>query len=265
MLIASTEQENTSFESELKQLSLNASLESEWISSSPVPSVRNNPQAKIQTKKNSPSRAKGAAHVTTRSRSERGQRNKEALKPRNKRQGSVENITGRHEDGAAAAQLARPLEDAFMIPYTRTASATFHPVPNNPSSAQADNVSSRQDQNPMNRNKQTHKKAQSVVTSRTTTTQAVQGRQTVKSEKTGKQFSVTPRSRHEIVQHSTEAGKRDVKGHQTKIQNENASIYPIQVRSAFNAITSRSTCTRSWTISWRDMYFSFVCACVLKK
>ena len=87
MLIASTEQENTSFESELKQLSLNASLESEWISSSPVPSVRNNPQAKIQTKKNSPSRAKGAAHVTTRSRSERGQRNKEALKPRNKRQG----------------------------------------------------------------------------------------------------------------------------------------------------------------------------------
>ncbi|XP_058960724.2 coiled-coil domain-containing protein 66 isoform X4 [Pocillopora verrucosa] len=228
MLIASTEQENTSFESELKQLSLNASLESEWISSSSVPSVRNNPQAKIQTKKNSPSRAKGAAHVTTRSRSERGQRNKEALKPRNKRQGSVENITGGHEDGAAAAQLARPLEDAFMIPYTRTASATFHPVPNTPSSAQADNVSSRQDQNPMNRNKQTHKKAQSVVTSRTTTTQAVQGRQTVKSEKTGKQFSVTPRSRHEIVQHSTEAGKRDVKGHQTKIQNENASIYPIQ-------------------------------------
>lgn len=228
MLIASTEQENTSFESELKQLSLNASLESEWISSSPVPSVRNNPQAKIQTKKNSPSRAKGAARVTTRSRSERGQRNKEAVKPRNKRQGSVKNITGGHEDGAAAAQLARPLEDAFMIPYTRTASATFHPVPNTPSSAQADNVSSRQDQNPMNRNKQTHKKAQSVVTSRTTTTQAVQGRQTVKSEKTGKQFSVTPRSRHEIVQHSTEAGKRDVKGHQTKIQNENAGIYPIQ-------------------------------------
>lgn len=229
IVIASTDQKNASFESEFRQLSLNASLESEWISSSPVTFVPNNPQAKTQTKKTSPSRAKGAAHVTTRSQSERGQRKKQTLKPRNKRQGSVETIAGGHEDAAAAVELASPMEDAFMIPYTRTASATFHPVPYTPPSAQADHVSSLKDQNSMNRNQQTHKKAQPAVTSRTTTNQAVLGRQTVKNEKIGKKSSVAPRSRHEMVQqHSIGAGKRDVKGHQTKIQNENAGIDPIQ-------------------------------------
>ena len=236
MISSSTQQENASFEAELKQISLNASLESEWTTSSPVSSVRNNSQAKSQTK--SPSPGKGTGRITARSQSERGQRKKQTLKQRNKRQGSLENVKGEQE----TAGIPLPLEDAFMIPYTRTTSATFHPVPDTPSSRQADDVSSRKDLTAANRNKQTQKKPQSVVMQqaayRTTASRAALGR-----HKTVEKPSVSPRGRQGMGKQdsktntvSRKAENLDVKSDQAKIQNENPGLYPVQVRFAFNVI-----------------------------
>ena len=140
-------EQNASFESELKEISSKMSLESEWTTSSPVSSLRNNSQAKSHLK-SSPSPGIEAGHVKVRSRSERSQRKKQTFKQRNKRQSSLENVKyGRDPDEETWNVSAVPprIEDAFMIPYTRTSSATFTPLPGTPSSPEGDTVASRKD------------------------------------------------------------------------------------------------------------------------
>ena len=228
-----TRQNNASFESELKEISLNVSLESEWTTSSPVASVRNNSQAKSRLKS---SPGKDTGHTTTRSQSERSQRKKQTFKQRNKRQASLENINHGHEshpnkEAENMSPVPPPLQDGFMIPYTRTTSATFHAVPDTPSSHPKADLTTV--------NKPTLKKPQSVVIppAYRTTNQPAFGRHTVRKDNmiektatsglTGRQGMAKQDSKKNVV--SKTAEMRKVKHDKAKMQEEHPRVYPAQV------------------------------------
>ena len=135
--IYSTQQKNESFEAELKEISLNTSLESQWTPSSPVSNPRNDSQAKSALSESSPSPRKDKAqkYKTGRSQSERSQRKKQPPKQMKNKRPSLENVT-QGED--INPRPSPPREDAFLLPYRRTSSATFP-------AATADTPSSHQD------------------------------------------------------------------------------------------------------------------------
>jgi len=238
-------EQNASFESELKEISSKMSLESEWATSSPVSSLRNNSQVKSHLKSSS-SPGIEAGHVKVRSRSERSQRKKQTFKQRNKRQSSMENVKygrdSRHPDEETGNVSAVPprVEDAFMIPYTRTSSATFSAVPGTPSSPEGDTVGSRKDLTIANRNKPALKKPQSVVTqaNRTTATSLRQkplGRQPVKRDHMAEKPSGSPRGTQRMAKQDPKKSDlsrtveiRKDKHDKTKTQ-ENSDVYPVQV------------------------------------
>ena len=238
-------EQNASFESELKEISSKMSLQSEWTTSSPVSSLRNNSQAKSHLK-SSPSPAIEAGHVKVRSRSERSQRKKQTFKQRNKRQSSLENVKygrdSRHPDEETGNVSAVPprIEDAFMIPYTRTSSATFSAVPGTPSSPEGDTVASRKDLTTVNRNKPAFKKPQSVVVqaSRTTATRLRQktlGRQPARRDNLVEKPSGSPRGTQRMAKQDPKKSDlsrtveiRQDKHDKTKTQ-ENSDVYPVQV------------------------------------
>lgn len=235
-------EQNASFESELKEISSKMSLESEWIASSPVSSLPNNSQAK-------PSLSPGndARHVKTRSRSERSQRKKQTFKQQNKRQSSLENVKygrdSRHPDEETGNVSAVPsrIEDAFMIPYTRTSSATFSAVPCTPSSHEGDTVGSRKDLTTVNRNKAALKKPQSLVTQGNRSTgvtslgQRNLGRQPVRRDNIVEKPSGSPRGTQRMAKQ--DAKKSDLSRtveirkdkHDKAKTQENSDVYPVQV------------------------------------
>ena len=234
-------EQNASFESELKEISSKMSLESEWTTSSPVSSFRNNSQAKP-----SPSTGNDAGHVKTRSRSERSQRKKQTFKQQNKRQSSLENVKygrdSRHPDEEAGNVSAVPprIEDAFMIPYTRTSSATFSAVPGTPSSHEGDTVGSRKDLTTVNRNKAALKKPQSLVTqaNRSTATSLGQknlGRQPVRRDTIAEKPSGSPRGTQRMAKQ--DAKKSDLSRtveirkdkHDKAKAQEISDVHPVQV------------------------------------
>ena len=239
-------EQNASFESELKEISSKMSLESEWTTSSPVSSLRNNPQAKSRLK-SSPSRGNDTGHVKVRSRSERSQRKKQTFKQRNKRQSSLENVKygrdSRHpdEETGNVSAVPRRIEDAFMIPYTRTSSATFSAVPGTPpSSHEGDTVGSRKDLITVDRNKPALKKPQSVVnqanrSTATTLSQKTFGRQPVRRDNMVGKASGSPRGSQRMVKQdpkksdlSRTVEMRKDKHDKAKAQ-ENSDVYPVQV------------------------------------
>lgn len=105
-----------SLEEALKDLSLRESLESEWTPSSLAYKVTSSSLHgdEMQSIKK------------TRSHSEKGQRKKQVPKKAKNKHKSTENIT-RQVDHPAT------LEDAFMLPYRRTSSATFYLKQDSPS------------------------------------------------------------------------------------------------------------------------------------
>ncbi|KAL9972866.1 hypothetical protein ACROYT_G019248 [Oculina patagonica] len=232
-------QKDASFESELKELSLKMSLESEWTTSSPVYSVRNNSQAKSHLK-SSLSPVSGAGHIKTRSQSERSQRKKQTSKQRNKRQSSLDS---RHPS-EETAPVPPPLEDAFMIPYTRTSSATLSAVPGTPLSLQSDNVGSRKDPASVNRSKPTLKKPQSVVippqAHRTTVSSLSQktqlGRQAVRKDNVAEKTSDTPRGRQRLAKQEPKKGdlsrttaiRKDKRGKEITQEQRAGQVYAMQ-------------------------------------
>lgn len=227
-------QNDASFESELKELSLKVSLESEWTTSSPVSSVRNNSQAKSHLK-SSPTPVSGAGHIKTRSQSERSQRKKQTFKQRSKRQSSLDSHPS--EETGKMSTVPPPLEDAFMIPYTRTSSATFSAAPGTPSSSLQ-----RKDPAGENRSKPTLKKPQSVVIPqayRTTTSRLSQktlSRQTVRKDKVVEKTSESPRGRQRMAKQDPKKGdlsrtaeiRKDKQG-KVITQELNLDVYPVQV------------------------------------
>lgn len=246
-------QKDASFESELKELSLKVSLESEWTTSSPVSSVRNNSQAK-----SSPSPVSGAGHIKTRSQSERGQRKKQTFKQRNKRQSSLDSRHPSEETGNTTA-VPPPLEDAFMIPYTRTSSATFSAVPGTPSSLQSDNVGSRKDPTTVNRSKPTLKKPQSVVippqAHRTTVSSLSQktqlGRQGVRKDNMAEKTSDTPRGRQRMAKQEPKKGdlstrtaaiRKDKRGKEITQEQNAGQVYPVQVSFCLGILGTSTFC-----------------------
>ncbi|XP_029202889.2 LOW QUALITY PROTEIN: coiled-coil domain-containing protein 66-like [Acropora millepora] len=106
-------------EEALKDLSLRESLESEWTSSSQAYEVT------------SPSLHRGEMQSIkkTRLHSEKGQRKKQVPKKAKNKLESTKNTTGQVDHPAT-------LEDAFMLPYRRTSSATFYLKQESPSSNQ---------------------------------------------------------------------------------------------------------------------------------
>ena len=120
--INATHQKNESFEAELKEISLHTSLESQWTPSSPVFNPRNDSQAKSALSESSPSPRKDKIQKTktARSQSERSQRKKQPPKQLKNKRPSLENVT-QGED----INPPPPREDAFLLPYRRTSSATF--------------------------------------------------------------------------------------------------------------------------------------------
>lgn len=106
-------QKNAQLESELKEISLSTSLESQWTSSSPVPSRKNDSQANSYLESSRPSKK------STRSQSEKSHRKKQPSKHQIRKRTSLENV--KQEEVPAAPAL----QDAFMLPYRRTSSATF--------------------------------------------------------------------------------------------------------------------------------------------
>lgn len=239
------QEQKASFESELKEISSKMSLESEWATSSPVSSLRNNSQAKSHLK-SSPSPGNDAGHVKTRSRSERSQRKKQTFKQRNKRQSSLENVKygrdSRHPEEETGSVSAVPprIEDAFMIPYTRTSSATFSAVPGTPSTPEGDTVGSRKDLATVNRNKPALKKPHSMVTqaNRTTATSLSQktlGRQPVKRDNKVEKPSGSPRGTQRLAKQDPKKSDlsrtveiRKDKHDKAKTQ-ENSDVYSVQV------------------------------------
>lgn len=135
--IHSTQQKNESFEAELKEISLNTSLESQWTPSSPVSNPRNDSQAKSALSESSPSPRKDKAqkYKTARSQLERSQRKKQPPKQLKNKRPSLENVTQGEDINPPPPP---PREDAFLLPYRRTSSATFP-------AATADTPSSHQD------------------------------------------------------------------------------------------------------------------------
>lgn len=234
-------EQNASFESELREISSKMSLESEWTTSSPVSSLPNNSQAKP-----SPSPGNDARHVKTRSRSERSQRKKQTFKQRNKRQSSLETVKygrdRRHPDEGTGKVSAVPprIEDAFMIPYTRTSSATFSAVPGTPSPYdEGDTVGSRKDLTTVNRNKAALKKPQSLVTqaNRSTATSLSQktlGRQPVRKDNIVDKPSGSTRGTQRMAKQ--DAKKSDLSRtveirkdkHDKAKTQENSVVYPVQ-------------------------------------
>jgi len=106
-------------EEALKDLSLRESLESEWTPSSqayevPSPSLHRGEMQSIKK---------------TRLHSEKGQRKKQVPKKAKNKLESTKNTTGQVDHPAT-------LEDAFMLPYRRTSSATFYLKQESPSSNQ---------------------------------------------------------------------------------------------------------------------------------
>lgn len=142
-----TPQKDESFEAELKEISLNTSLESQWSPS--LSNARSDSQTKsLIDSSPSPRKDKVQKAKTIRSQSERSQR-KQHKQLRTKRS-SLENVTQEVD-----IKPPPPLEDAFIIPYRRTSSATFHIALDTPSSHQ---------ETPNNRSKPTTKKIQSDQT-----------------------------------------------------------------------------------------------------
>ena len=235
-------EQNVSFESELKEISSKRSLESEWTTSSPVSCLRYNSQAKP-----SPSPGNDAGHAKTRSRSERSQRKKQTFKQRNKRQSSLENVKNgrdsRHpdEEGTGNVSAVPPrIEDAFMIPYTRTSSATFSAVPGTPSSHEGDTVGSRKDVTTVNRNKAALKKPQSLVThanrpTATSLSQKTLGRQPVRRDNMVEKPSESPRGTQRMAKQDAKKSElsrtveiRKDKHDKAKTQ-EKSDVHPVQV------------------------------------
>jgi len=129
---SSTRQNNEFLESELKEISLNTSLESEWTPSPSVSTLRNDSQAKLHLESSPPPRKfTGQKNKTTRAQSERSQRKKQLPGHQNNKRTSSGNITQ-----GLDVHPAPPLEDAFMLPYRRTSSATFRVGLDTPSSRQ---------------------------------------------------------------------------------------------------------------------------------
>lgn len=246
-------EQNASFESELKEISSKMSLESEWITSSPVSSVRNNSQAKSHLK-SFPSPGNDAGHIKTRSKSERSQRKKQTFKQRSKRQSSLETVKyardSRHpsEDPGNMSAVPPPIEDAFMIPYTRTSSATFSAVPGTPSPQQGDNVGSRKDLNTVNRSKPALNKPQSVVitqgyrTTASSLSQKTLGRQPVRRDNMVEKTSESPRGRQRMAKQDPKKGdlsrtaeiRKDK--HDKANTQENPDVYPVQVSLTFSLV-----------------------------
>lgn len=238
----SRHEQNASFESELKEISSKTSLESEWTTSSPVSSLRYNSQAKP-----SPSPGNGAGHAKPRSRSERSQRKKQTFKQRNKRQSSLENVKygrdSRHpdEEGTGNVSVVPPrIEDAFMIPYNRTSSATFSAVPGTPSPHEGDTVGSRKDVTTVNRNKAALKKPQSLVTHAnrsiaTSLSQKTLGRQPVRRDNMVEKPSGSPRGTQRMAKQ--DANKSDLSRtveirkdkHDKAKTPEKSDVHPVQV------------------------------------
>ena len=238
-------EQNASFESELKEISSKMSLESVWTTSSPVSSPRNNPQAKSRLK-SSPSPGNDAARIKTRSRSERSQRKKQTFKQRNKRQSSLESVKygrdSRHPDEETGNVSAVPprIEDAFMIPYTRTSSATFSAVPGTPSSHEGETVGSRKDLTTFNRNKPALKKPQSMVTQAYRTKAAslghkTLGRQPVRRDKVVEKPSGSPRGTQRMAKqdHKKSDLSRTVEirkdKHDKAKTQVTSDVYPVEV------------------------------------
>lgn len=230
---STTHQMDASFESELKELSLKVSLESEWTSSSP----RNNSQTKSRLK-SSPTPVHGAGHIKTRSQSERSQRKKQTFKQRNKRQSSLDNCRQSEETGNVSA-VPPPLEDSFMIPYTRTSSATFSAVPGTPLSHQSD---SRKDPAAIDRNKPTLKKPQSINQAHRTTVSSLSQkslghRQAVRKDNMVEKRSESPRGRQRIAKQNPKKGDslsrtteiRKDKQSKSIIQEQHADVHAVQV------------------------------------
>lgn len=106
------------FEQELNEINLSESLESRWTPSSPV-SIQN---TYSQEKMVSPSSCRdGVQRIKkVRSQSEKGQRKKQPSNQKNNKRSFTKQDT--HE---VDVNPPAPLEDAFMLPYRRTSSATF--------------------------------------------------------------------------------------------------------------------------------------------
>lgn len=236
--------QNASFESELKEISSKMFLESEWTTSSPVSSLQNNSQGKLHLKSSSPP-GNDARHIKTRSRSERSQRNKQTFKQRNKRQSSLENVKSgrdsRHPDEETGNVSAVPprIEDAFMIPYNRTSSATFSAVPGTPSSH--DTGGSRKDLQSTEinkyRNKPTLKKPQSMATQahRTTTSlrQKTLGSQPVTRVHKGTQRMAKQDPKKNDLSRTVEIRKDK---HDKANTQEKVDVYPVQVSITFSVV-----------------------------
>lgn len=239
--------QNASFESELKGISSKTFLESEWTTSSPVSSLQNNSQAKSHLKSSSPP-GNDARHIKTRSRSEGSQRNKQTFKQRNKRQSSLENVKSgrdsRHPDEETGNVSAVPprIEDAFMIPYNRTSSATFSAVPGTPSSHEGDTGASRKDLQSTEinkyRNKPALKKPQSMATQANRTTarslsQKTLGSQRVTRVHKGTQRMVKQDPKKNDLSRTVEIrkDKRDKPNTQEKVD-----VYPVQVSITFSVV-----------------------------
>lgn len=212
--IASSYQNNALLESELKEISLNASLESQWTPSSPVSSRRNDSQAKSQSD-SSPVPRKAAtrqSNKTTRAQSERSQRKTQPLKHQIKKRTSLENVT--------QGEIPPPLEDAFMLPYRRTASATF------PANMDTPAVSSHQDTN-TNTNKPTVKKPDQTAPRKTTNTKNyrknIEGVKVSEITRTGKGISAKTSSTSKMAE------KRKVKPDKANIADRKPLLHPEQV------------------------------------
>lgn len=220
--ISLTRQKDESFEAELKEISLNTSLESQWAPrSSSLSNARNDSQAKslIDTSP-SPRKDKVQKTKTIRSQSERSQR-KQHKQLRTKRS-SLENATQEVDINPPP-----PLEDAFIIPYRRTSSATFHIALDTPSSHQ---------ETPNNRSKPTTKKIQSDQTAeyrqgRESTTKATSS---IRKDTTRAKVSTLRGADHgtssKTIAVSRMTEKRNVKQDKaTKKDGKSSSLHPVQL------------------------------------
>ena len=209
-------QNTASLESEMKEISLNASLESQWIPSSPISTLRSDSRAKSQSQSSTlPRKDVGQKSKTKRSQSERSQRKRKPAK-----RSSLGNATADVERKPSPA-----LEDALMLPYRRTSSATFPVALDTPSSRQNNTVQTSRAQFKKADSVAANQTAQSRQTTRKTTNITKESGRAKVSEipRVGQAFS----SKNEIV--SRMAEKHKVKQDKANMDDGKPLLHPVQV------------------------------------
>ena len=186
-------QTNKSLESKLKEISLSTSLESQWTSSSPVSSRKNDSQSISHLESSRQSK------TSTRSQSEKSHRKKQQNNHPISKRGSLENV----------AQV-----DAFMLPYRRTSSATFAVALDTPTLSHRDATATTT----TNTSKQRVKKLDQTAQQRKTTN--------IKKRNESTKGSEITRRRREI---SSKPYNISVTAEKPKIKQDKANVDAVKV------------------------------------